>query len=210
MLRAASFICLLLLLCALSVQAEQDTSPGPILVIGDSLSADYGFDRAQGWVNLLEARLDERGESRGVVNAAISGDTTRSGRARIAAALERHEPSLVIIQLGGNDGLRGLPVEETAANLRQMIAASQAAGARVLLVGVRMPPNYGRRFTEAFADMYRTVAADTGVVLVPRILEGVAERENLMQADGIHPTAEAQPLILDNLWPAIEGLLETN
>lgn len=188
--------------------AEEDTSsPGPILVLGDSLSADYGFDRSRGWVQLLEQRLQAEDDHRGVVNAAISGDTTRSGQARLPRALESHEPSIVIIQLGGNDGLRGLPVEETRDNLRAMIESSQAAGARVLLVGVRMPPNYGSRYTEAFAGMYRELAASTGVALVPRILEGVAEYEHLMQADRIHPTAEAQPVIFDNIWSGLEDLL---
>lgn len=193
---------------SLPAPAEEDTSSaGPILVLGDSLSADYGFDRALGWVSLLETRLLAEDDPRGVVNAAISGDTTRSGRARLPAALDSHRPSIVIIQLGGNDGLRGLPVDETRDNLEAMIRASRASGAQVLLVGVRMPPNYGRRYTEAFAAMYRELAADTGVALVPRVLEGVAEFEHLMQPDGIHPTAEAQPVILDNIWSGLQPLL---
>jgi acyl-CoA thioesterase I len=208
MLRSASVILWLLLLLSFPALAEEDTSsPGPILVLGDSLSADYGFDRALGWVSLLETRLLAEDDHRGVVNAAISGDTTRSGRARLPRALESHQPSIVIIQLGGNDGLRGLPVDATRDNLAAMIETSQAAGARVLLVGVRMPPNYGRSYTEAFAAMYADLAADTGVALVPRVLEGVAEFEDLMQSDGIHPTAEAQAVILDNIWSGLDQLL---
>lgn len=184
-------------------------SEGPILVVGDSLSADYGFDRGRGWVSLLEKRLREQDHDRTVINAAISGDTTRSGRARLPQALSEHEPAIVIIQLGGNDGLRGLPIEEAQSNLDAMIGAAREADAQVILVGVRMPPNYGRRYTEAFAQMYQTLAEQHDIALVPRVLDGVAEREALMQSDGIHPTAEAQPIILDNIWPALHPLLSS-
>jgi len=196
----------LLLVPAVSALAEE-AETGPILVVGDSLSAEYGFDRGLGWTRLLETRLLAAGDARGVVNAAISGDTTRSGRARLPDALETHQPSIVIIQLGGNDGLRGLPIDETRRNLAMMIDAARDAQARVVLVGVRMPPNYGRRFTQAFADMYQSLSEEKGVVLVPRVLEGVAEFEGLMQDDGIHPTAEAQPIMLDNIWPALKSQL---
>ncbi len=176
-------------------------------MIGDSLSADYGFERGRGWVSLLAERMREHGHDRAVVNAAISGDTTRSGRARLPRALEEQQPSVVIIQLGGNDGLRGLDLGEAQANLAAMIEVSQAAGAQVLLAGVRLPPNYGRPYIEAFAAMYAELAETHQVALVPRILAGVGEREDLMQPDGIHPTADAQPVILDNLWPALIPLL---
>lgn len=177
-------------------------------MLGDSLSAEYGFDRARGWVALLRERLESRDDSRGVINASVSGDTTRGGLARLPGALESHDPSVVIIQLGGNDGLRGLPLEEVRANLREMIRLSREAGAQVLLAGVRLPPNYGPAYTEAFASAFATVARETGVALVPRILAGVAERSELMQDDGIHPTVEAQPVILDNIWSGLEPLLD--
>lgn len=191
-----------------AASVDDDTGPGPILVLGDSLSADYGFDQDQGWVALLRERLASRDKSREVINAAVSGDTTRSGRARLPNALEAHEPAIVILQLGGNDGLRGLPLDEVRDNFAAMIRASREAGARVLLVGVRMPPNYGRRYTEAFADMYHSLADEHDVALVPRILAGVAERESMMQDDRIHPTAEAQPVILDNVWNGLSPLLD--
>lgn len=178
-------------------------------MLGDSLSAEYGFDRARGWVALLRERLESRDDTRGVINASVSGDTTRGGLARLPGALESHEPSVVIIQLGGNDGLRGLPLEEVRANLREMIRLSREAGAQVLLAGVRLPPNYGPAYTEAFASAFATVARETDAELVPRILAGVAERAELMQDDGIHPTAEAQPVILDNIWAGLEPLIDS-
>ncbi|MCP1727990.1 acyl-CoA thioesterase-1 [Natronospira proteinivora] len=205
--RLLSLITAALLLFVALPAPSATASEGPILVIGDSLSADYGFDRGSGWVSLLEDRLREQDHDRMVINAAISGDTTRSGRARLPEALSEYEPAIVIIQLGGNDGLRGLPIEEARSNLDTMIETALAAEARVILVGVRMPPNYGRRYTEAFAQMYQDLAEHHDIVLVPRVLEGVAEREDLMQSDGIHPTAEAQPIILDNIWSALKGLL---
>jgi len=207
--RLVSFIALLLLSVSLSLPAlaDEDAERPAILVIGDSLSADYGFDRDLGWVTLLEQKLQEEGYRYRVVNAAISGDTTRSGRSRLPEALKQHEPEIVIIQLGGNDGLRGLPIEEAKGNLAGMIEASKATDAQVLLAGVRMPPNYGRHYTEAFAAMYQDLSDEHDIVLVPRILAGVGEREELMQEDGIHPTAEAQPKILDNIWTELSALL---
>lgn len=197
----------LLLLVAL-FSGGASASPVTALVVGDSLSAAYGMDRNAGWVSLLRERLAERdGEAR-VVNASTSGDTTRTGLSRLPRALEEHRPDLVIIELGGNDGLRGVDLAETRRNLARMVEMAQANGARVLLVGVRLPTNYGSAFIERFQAVFRDVADEYGVPLVPRFLEGVAERPELMQNDGIHPSAEAQPYLLDNLWPAIEAMLE--
>ena len=183
-------------------------APAPIvLVVGDSLSTGYGLRLEQSWVRLLASRLERRGQAYRVVNASISGDTTSGGATRLPDALERHRPEVVVIELGGNDGLRGIPLEETEANLRRMVAASQAAGARVLLLGMRLPPNLGPRYTRAFEAMYAGVARDLDTSLVPFFLEGVGGVPELMQEDGIHPRAEAQARLLDNVWPHLEPLL---
>lgn len=181
--------------------------PPTILVLGDSLSAGYGIQVEEGWVQLLRERLALEGSPHRVVNASISGDTTRGGRSRLPAALEAHDPQIVVIELGGNDGLRGLPLEETRSNLVAMVDEARAHGAEVLLVGIRLPPNYGSRYTEQFYANYVDVAEESGVALVPFLLEGVALEPELMQADGIHPRAKAQPLILDVVWPHLEPLL---
>ncbi|GIZ51521.1 arylesterase [Noviherbaspirillum aridicola] len=178
-----------------------------LLVLGDSLSAEYGLVRGSGWVSLLEKRIKEENLPVTVVNASISGETTSGGRARLPALLDKHRPDLVIIELGGNDGLRGLPVKSAEANLRAMITASQQANARVLLAGMQIPPNYGREYTQQFFGMYRKLAQETRAALVPFLLEGVADRVDLFQADRIHPTAQAQPVILDNIWPVLKGML---
>ena len=183
--------------------------PGPVvLVLGDSLSAAYGMETRQGWVALLQARLADEGWPHRVVNASISGDTTRGGRARLGAALERHRPVLVLIELGGNDGLRGIAVEETGRNLEGMVRAARAAGARVLLVGIRLPPNYGPVYGERFHRIFEEVAEREGVPLVPFLLEGVGGDPELMLEDGIHPRAEAQPRLLENVWPRLVPVLE--
>lgn len=178
-----------------------------LLVVGDSLSAGYGIDPERGWVERLGERLDGDGYRWTVVNASISGDTTRGGRARLPELLERWHPRLVVIELGGNDGLRGISPGEMRANLEAMIDRVQATQARVLLVGVRLPPNYGPIFIDAFAGVFRSVADSRGVPLVPRLLEGVGGESGLVQEDGIHPTAEAQPILLENVWPVLEPLL---
>jgi acyl-CoA thioesterase-1 len=178
-----------------------------ILVVGDSLSAGYGLALEEGWTRLLQARLAERHPGWAVVNASISGDTTRGGRARLPAALERHRASVVVIELGGNDGLRGVAVAETRANLRAMIEAARGAGARVLLLGMRLPPNLGPRYGELFEGVFRELADELGVALVPFFLEGVGGVRELTQEDGLHPRAEAQPILLDNVWPYLEALL---
>lgn len=180
---------------------------GDVLVLGDSLSAAYGMSSEQGWVRLLEQRLLRNGCQCQVVNASISGDTTRGGLTRLPAALERHRPAAVIIALGGNDGLRALSLARMEDNLREMIHLSRAAGARVLLLGVRIPANYGPDYAEKFHAVYRRVAETEDVAWVPFFLHGVAETRDLMLPDGIHPAPAAQPLILDNIWPALQPLL---
>jgi acyl-CoA thioesterase-1 len=181
-----------------------------ILVVGDSMSAEYGLARGSGWVALLEKRLEREKIAARVVNASISGDTTAGGRSRLPALLSQHRPTHVVIELGGNDALRGLPLDSTRANLVEMVRASRSAGARVLLVGMQVPPNYGRRYTEDFAALFGDVAKAEGTALVPFLLKGVADVPNaeaLFQADRIHPTAAAQPIMLDNVWPALRTLL---
>jgi acyl-CoA thioesterase I len=184
--------------------------PPVILVLGDSLSASYGLDRESGWVSLLEERLRERGMDYRVVNASVSGDTTAGGLSRLGALLDDHAPTLVLIELGANDGLRGLGFDVIRNNLTQMIDRSRASGSRILLTGLRLPPNYGAAYTDGFQAVFRQVAEAESVPLVPDLLSGVAENWDLMQVDGLHPTAEAQPRILDNVWPVLEPLLESS
>lgn len=181
-----------------------------ILVLGDSLSAEYGLRRGSGWVALLEQRLKEEMISAEVVNASISGDTTAGGLARLPALLQRHRPTHVVIELGGNDALRGLPLSQTESQLTRMAQLSREAGAAVLLVGIQVPPNYGRRYTEEFARIFEDVARAEKAGLVPFLLAGFADREDAaswFQADRIHPNERAQPLMLDNVWPALRELL---
>ncbi len=178
-----------------------------ILVLGDSLSAAYGIPARQGWVRLLQERLRDAGYTHEVVNASISGDTTRGGLSRLPAALELHRPTLVVVELGGNDGLRGFGPGETRQHLEQIVGQVREAGAEALLLGVQLPGNYGSAFRAKFHQVYHDVARDEAVALVPSFLDGVAEDRSLMQADGIHPSAAAQPLILENVWPALEPLL---
>jgi acyl-CoA thioesterase-1 len=177
-----------------------------LLVFGDSLSAAYGLRADQGWVALLEKKLAGRGYR--VVNASVSGETTSGGRGRLQRALDQHRPWLVVLELGANDGLRGLPVATAAANLDAMITAARSAGARVLLLGIQMPPNYGPAYTTRFRAMYDELAARHKVPLVPFLLEGVALNPQLMQADGLHPSAAGQPRVLDNVWSTLSPLLE--
>jgi acyl-CoA thioesterase-1 len=197
----------LLLLCLAVAVVPVRAAPASLLVVGDSLGAAYGIDPEQGWVALLAARLAANGHRYRVVNASISGDTTAGGRRRLPDLLATHRPEIVLIELGGNDGLRGLPLATVRANLEGMVRQAQATARAVLLVGVRMPPNYGPRYAEGFADVYREVAAATGAALVPALLDGIGERLELMQDDGIHPRAEAQSRMVDNVWPALVPLL---
>jgi len=182
-------------------------SPPTVLVLGDSLSAGYGLTVEESWVSLLASRLAQEGYGHRVVNASVSGDTTSGGLARIGAALTRHEPELVIIELGGNDGLRGLPLGVVRSNFEAMIQQSREAGAEVVLLGMRIPVNYGPRYAESFHALYGELAETYDLEWVEFFLDGVALDDGLMQADGIHPNAEAQPLMLDNAWPAVAAAL---
>jgi acyl-CoA thioesterase-1 len=197
--------CLLLLLMGPAVFA----SNGPaVMVIGDSLSAGYGIDVDQSWTALLQERLQSQGYEHRVVNASITGDTTEGGAARIASALDNAKPALVILELGGNDGLRGIPPKRMKDNLRSIILASQDAGASVVLLGIRIPTNYGPRYTTAFEGVYRDLADELSIPWIEFFMEGVALNDELMQDDGIHPNEEAQSILLDNAWPIISGSLE--
>ena len=188
--------------------ASAYSAPKTILVVGDSLSAEYGIARGAGWVALLEQKMKRENIDAKVVNASISGETTSGGRARLPGLLGQHSPDIVVIELGANDGLRGLPVPAAEANLRAMIAAAQAKKARVMLIGMRMPPNYGRAYTERFFGMFKTVSTSTRSPLVPFMLEGVADKPALFQQDRLHPTAQAHPIILNNIWPTFSTMVK--
>jgi acyl-CoA thioesterase-1 len=203
----------LALLLAVTAAAVAQTPSRPVLlVLGDSLSAEYGLPRDAGWVKLLADRLSVRTSASAaqynVVNASISGETTSGGRTRLPALLAQHRPAIVIIELGGNDGLRGLPLNAMRENLIAMVEASRKARARVLLVGLRIPPNYGRDYTGRFVATFATVAREYKVALAPFLLEGFADEAGLFQGDRIHPTVEAQQRMLDNVWPHLEPLLK--
>jgi acyl-CoA thioesterase I len=195
------------LLACLLVTCSAAASERTLLVFGDSLSAAYGLRTDQGWVALLQQRLQTQGYGYRVVNASVTGETTDGGRARLARALSQHKPSLVILELGGNDGLRGLPVKDIRSNLAQMIVAIRQAGAQSLLVGIQIPPNYGQQYTKAFTSMYGALAKEQNVPVVPFLLEGVALDKQLMQADGIHANAQGQPRLLENVWTGLQPLL---
>lgn len=185
-------------------------APAVILVVGDSLSAEYGLKRGEGWVPLLQQRLAAQKVAATVVNASISGDTTSGGRARLPALLKQHQPTIVVFELGANDALRGLPLPATEDNLLQMTKSAQAAGAKVLLIGIQVPPNYGGDYTKHFGEIFGKVATETHSALVPFLLAGVADAPDaaeLFQADRFHPIAAAQPRILDNVWPVLRPLL---
>ena len=198
----------LLALASASAHAWAAPPRGPLLVVGDSLSAEYGLPRGSGWVALLQQRLARDKVAIDVVNASVSGETTSGGNARLARALKLHQPQILVLELGANDGLRGLPLAVSRQSLAAMIEAGQAQGAKVLLLGMRIPPNYGARYTDAFARMYAELAQQYRVPLVPFFMEKVALDGKLMQADGLHPTAAAQPLLLDTAWPALQRLLK--
>ena len=178
-----------------------------LLVVGDSISAGYGLDNGQGWVALLSARMARDFPGWRVDNASVSGDTTAGGLARLPALLRQRHPAVVVVELGGNDALRGLPLARTRDNLTRMIELAQRAGARTLLVGMQIPPNYGPVYTQRFAALYPEVARATHSALVPFLLAGIAERRDAFQADGIHPTAAVQPVLLGNVWPRLRPLL---
>jgi acyl-CoA thioesterase I len=196
---------------ALGQSAAAAGAKKKLLVVGDSLSAEYGITRGSGWVALLATRVAKEAPGWQVVNASISGDTTSGGRSRLPALLKQHAPALVIVELGGNDALRGLPLAMTQDNLRAMARAARAAGARVLLVGMAVPPNYGRQYGEDFFALFGKVAKAEGAALVPFLLHGVADiadADSMFQPDRIHPKAEAHPRMLDNVWPVLRPLLK--
>ncbi|WNW10719.1 arylesterase [Pseudomonas sp. DTU_2021_1001937_2_SI_NGA_ILE_001] len=186
---------------------SQGAVAGTVLVVGDSISAAFGLDTRQGWVNLLQQRLQQQGFDDKVVNASISGDTSAGGLARLPALLAEHRPELVVLELGGNDGLRGQPPAQLQQNLASMIEQSKKAGAKVLLLGMRIPPNYGPRYTRAFEAVYADLAKEHQLPWVPFFLEGVGGVPQMMQADGIHPATAAQGKLLENVWPALKPLL---
>ncbi|MES2115201.1 MAG: arylesterase [Pseudomonadota bacterium] len=196
----------LLMLCG---AASAYSAPKTVLVLGDSLSAEYGLSRGSGWVALAEQKIKEQNIGADIVNASVSGETTSGGRTRLPALLEKYHPQVLVIELGANDGLRGLPVAAAENNLRAMAAAARQANARVLLVGMRMPPNYGRQYADQFFAMYATLSKEIQAPLVPFMLEGVADKPQLFQADRLHPTAEAHPTILANIWPSLQKIIKT-
>lgn len=187
--------------------SAHSAEPPTVLVFGDSLSAGYGIDVDQSWTALLQERLERQGYEHRVINASISGETTEGGAARIEYALESFDPSLIILELGGNDGLRGFPPSRMKGNLDKIISTSRASGAAVVLLGIRIPANYGPRYTEAFEGVFREVAAEYDVPWIEFFMDGIALNEALMQDDGIHPNAAAQPVLLDNAWPIISKIL---
>ncbi|NSL55125.1 arylesterase [Uliginosibacterium aquaticum] len=196
------FIIILFAICSI-----QNALAANILVWGDSLSAGYGIAQEQAWPQLLSRKLVTEGYRHTVINASISGETSAGGLTRLPAALTRDKPSIVIIELGANDGLRGLPVPAMRKNLDAMIRSAQASGARVMLIGMRMPPNFGPVYTQKFQQTYSELAQQYKTALLPFMMEGFAERSELFQGDNLHPTAEAQPLILANVWSALKPLL---
>jgi len=183
-------------------------APRTILVLGDSVSAGYGLTVGEGWVSLLRGRLKTQGYGYRVVNASVSGETTTGGLARLPRALTVHKPQIVVLELGGNDGLRGLPIETSRANLEKMIQLSKAAGAEVVLLGMKMPPNYGPRYAAGFERIFAELARRYRLAFEPFFLEKIALVPGMLQADGLHPTAKAQPAMLDSVWPVLKPLLK--
>ena len=200
-------ILLLVLFSFVPFSAIAEDGPA-IVILGDSLSAAYGMEINQSWPSLLQEHLKENGYTYRVFNSSITGDTTQGGLARLPRLLDKHEPAIVILELGGNDGLRGLPIEVTNQNLSSMIEQSQSAGATVILAEMRIPPNYGRTYTEKFNSMYTILTEQYGISLLPFLLQDIALEPGLMQADGIHPTARAQPVILEKVWSILQPFLQ--
>ncbi|MGB0965260.1 MAG: arylesterase [Litorivicinus sp.] len=194
----------LILLALLSPWAA---AKGPVMVYGDSLSAAYGLEIEQGWAWLLQDRLQDSGDDRDVINLSVSGETSGGGLARLPDALARYQPSVLILELGANDGLRGLSLQRLQRNLTTMIQAAQAIDAQVLLIGMRLPPSYGRRYVQAFEAVFPAVAEQTSAALMPFLLEAIALDESLFQEDRLHPTAQAQPILLDQVWQHLQPLL---
>jgi len=201
------FACVILALWSVLFAPAARSESLAILVLGDSLSAAYGMRLEQGWVALLQGRLTAQGYGHRVINASSSGETSGGALARLPRALERHRPAVVIIELGGNDGLRGLPLADVRANFESLIRLSREAGAKVLLVGMRIPPNYGPSYADGFHDLYGELARRHQLPLVPFFLDGIALDDSLMLDDGLHPNAAAQPKLLDQVWPKLKPLL---
>ncbi|MBC3928210.1 arylesterase [Undibacterium sp. CY21W] len=178
-----------------------------ILVLGDSLSAEYGLTRGEGWVSLMEKQLAEKKISAQVINASISGETTIGGKTRLPSLMEKHHPDIVIIELGGNDALRGLSLKASEDNFRAMITSAKKEKAQVILTGMQIPPNYGKEYAQKFFSLYSMLATEQKIVLVPFLLQGVADSNDFFQADRIHPVAKAHPIILNNVWPRLYPLL---
>jgi acyl-CoA thioesterase I len=197
--------CIIILFMLISIQ---NVSAATLLIWGDSLSAAYGIDQQTAWPKLLEQKLQAEGYRYQVVNASISGETSAGGLTRLPISLAEHKPAIVIIELGANDGLRGLPTSALRNNLDKMIQKAQSSGAKVLLIGMRMPPNFGLRYTEKFQEIFSSLASTRKTALLPFMMEGFAQRSDLFQADGLHPTTSAQPLILQNIWPVLQPLLK--
>jgi acyl-CoA thioesterase-1 len=199
------FASAVLMVASASAQAEAPV----ILVFGDSISAGYGLAHVeQGWVELLKTRLNAQGYGYQVVNASVSGETTAGGLARLPRALELHHPKIVVLELGGNDGLRALPIAQMRSNLTQMVDLASAAGAKVLLLGMRMPPNYGPQYTEQFSMVFSDLAREKKLPLVPFLLTDIALSPTLLQGDDIHPNAAGQPILVENVWPTLKPLLK--
>lgn len=208
--RAVRSTLLVVILATMALASNATPQQNTILILGDSLSAAYGVPSERAWVELLRNRLTRQGlDHWSVVNASISGETTDGGARRLPALLEEHNPEVVVIELGGNDGLRGFPPQVIERNLAAMIEQVQAAGGRVLLVGMQIPPNYGPRYTDLFAQLYPRLSDRYDTALVPFFLDGLFDQAGMMQADGIHPTETAQARLLDNLWPHLRPLLES-
>jgi acyl-CoA thioesterase-1 len=205
----AVILCILLRLSLPQAHAGENSplQQQTILVLGDSISAGFGIDKQQGWVALLEEQLKDEYPQYRVINASISGETTSGGANRLQSILNKHTPNIVILELGGNDGLRGTPVKLMTQNLTDMVTLSQKAGAKVLLLGMRIPPNYGQRYSELFANQYTHIATDLNVALVPFLLQGIAGQLGMMQTDGIHPTKSAQPIMVQSVWQALKPLM---
>ena len=202
---------LIVLFYGLAAKADEPiVQEGTLLILGDSISAAYGLDEREGWVQLLRDRLDEKGLEVKVVNASISGETSAGGLTRLPRLMREHSPDWLVLELGGNDGLRGYPPRALQQNLLQMVKLAREGGAEVLILGMQMPPNYGKAYTKAFAAVYPKVAEAQQVPLVPFFLETVALVDGAMQTDGIHPTAKAQPALLDHVWPCLETILKAN
>ena len=202
--RLKRVLLLCLMLCAPAAYSASKT----LLVLGDSISAEYGLPRDSGWVSLLQTRLSDDKLPVSVVNASISGETTAGGLTRLPALLQQHKPAVLIIELGGNDGLRGLSLAATQSNLREMIKSADRIGARVLLLGMRVPPNYGPDYSKRFAAMYQGMARERNVKLVPFLFAGLEDTERFFQQDRIHPNQRAQMVMLDNVWPSLRSLLK--